>query len=195
MKKKIVLGITLLLSISIGSYVAWANLKPSEQTQEHPALSYFTDMKLTDQNGKQHRLYSDLMKDKVVVIDAFFSGCENTCVTKARTFQKLQAHLGGQLGYTVNLMSFSVDSKNDTQEVLRSHAEKLGAREGWYFFSGKNAESALKKLGQYVDRKETHKDILLVGNLKTGLWKKAFGLAPADKIIALVDGVRNDPGE
>ncbi len=53
-------------------------------------------------------------------------------------------------------------------------------------------EFALRKLGQYVDAKETHFNILIIGNEPTGLWKKAFGLVGAGKLIKIVQGVLND---
>jgi hypothetical protein len=35
----------------------------------------------------------------------------------------------------------------------------------------------------------------LIGNEKTGLWKKVRGLGPADSIIEVLDGVIADKGE
>ncbi len=50
---------------------------------------------------------------------------------------------------------------------------------GWSFLTGKkeNIDQALYKLGQYVQDKNSHKTIVIIGNEATGLWKKAFGLA------------------
>jgi hypothetical protein len=33
---------------------------------------------------------------------------------------------------------------------------------------------------------------LIVGNERTGLWKKAFGLAPADELAKVVESVIDD---
>lgn len=194
--KKLLLFTCLALVLASGSFVVWGKFNRSETDQGvDRAQAYFTDVEVVDQNGEKHRLYSDLMKDKIVVIDAFYSGCENSCVVKARTFQKLQAHFGGRIGYTVNLLSFTVDQETDSPAVLNAHADKLGARKGWYFLTGKNVQTALHKFGQQVDKRENHKDLILVGNLKTGLWKKLFGLAPPDKIISAVENVINDTGK
>ena len=46
---------------------------------DSPARRYFTDVLLVNQHGKTMRLYSDLLRDKVVVIHVFFSACKNTC--------------------------------------------------------------------------------------------------------------------
>ena len=51
---------------------------------------------------------------------------------------------------------------------------------------------ALKKLGQFVDNKESHLNIFIIGNERTGLWKKAFGLAKSEELVKVVDSVIND---
>jgi len=53
----------------------------------------------------------------------------------------------------------------------------------------------LKKLGQYVEDKNDHFNIVIIGNEPTGLWKKAFGLAKSDEIVRIVESVINDKGD
>ena len=50
----------------------------------------------------------------------------------------------------------------------------------------------LKKLGQFVDDKQDHLNIFIIGNERTGLWKKAFGLAKSEELVKVVDSVIND---
>jgi protein SCO1/2 len=160
------------------------------------ARRYFTDAELVDQEGRTHRFYSDLLAGKTVVIDAFFGGCTGSCPVMAATLAKLQAALGERLGRDVNLISISVDPQADTPDRLREYAGRFGARPGWYFLTGskQNVDLVLYKLGQYVERKETHGNVLLVGNLRTGLWKKVFGLGRADEVLAIVRSVLDDRG-
>ena len=40
-----------------------------------PAANYFTDVELTNQDGKKVRFYSDVLKGKTVVVNAFFTTC------------------------------------------------------------------------------------------------------------------------
>jgi protein SCO1 len=35
-------------------------------------------------------------------------------------------------------------------------------------------------------------NIMIIGNERTGLWKKAFGLAKSDELISVVESVLND---
>lgn len=51
---------------------------------------------------------------------------------------------------------------------------------------------ALYKLGQYVEQREAHTNIFIVGNEATGLWKKLHGLANVAEIIKSVESVLND---
>jgi len=155
---------------------------------------YFTDVKLIDQNGREHRLYSDLMAGKVVVVSAFFTGCQGVCPVTASNLKKIQNWLGPRLGEEVNLLSLTVDPEVDDLETIRHHAKALGAREGWYFLSGedKNLEFALKRLGLAVENKESHSPLVLIGNLRTGLWKKAVGLASSDELVEIVNSVLED---
>lgn len=161
---------------------------------DSPAHQYFTDVELTDQDGRPRRLYSDLLAGKTVVIDVFFADCTGSCPVVAATLAKLQAALGDRLGRDLYLLSFSVDPKTDTPARLKEYAARFGARPGWFFLTGEkaNVDLALRKLGQYVEQREAHSNLLIVGNERTGLWKKVFGLSKPEEILALVKGVLDD---
>ncbi|HKG13950.1 MAG TPA: SCO family protein [Pyrinomonadaceae bacterium] len=172
-----------------------ARTQPQAQAAEQAAAQkYFTDVSLVNQDGEAMRLYSDLLKGKVVVIDFFFATCQGTCLPMNRNMQKVQDSLGDRLGKEVYLISISVDPAVDTPARLKEYAKKLNARPGWYFLTGDKAsvDFALRKLGQYVDNKQDHTNIFIIGNERTGLWKKAFGLAKPDELIKVVDSVIDD---
>jgi protein SCO1 len=158
------------------------------------AAKYFSDVELIDQDGRKLRFYSDMLKGKTVVINAIFTTCTNVCPPINRNFERIQEALGERLGKDVFLVSITVDPVNDTPEKLKEYAQKFHARAGWSFLTGKkeNIDEALYKLGQYVQDKNSHKTIVIIGNEATGLWKKAFGLASADDLIKLVEEVMND---
>ena len=158
------------------------------------AAKYFGEVELIDQEGRKVRFYSDVLKGKTVVVNALFTTCTNVCPPISRNFERIQEALGERLGKDVFLVSITVDPENDTPEKLKAYAEKFHARAGWSFLTGRkeNIDQALYKLGQYVQDKNSHKTIVIIGNEATGLWKKAFGLAQADDLIKLVDEVMND---
>jgi protein SCO1/2 len=168
--------------------------KPEQAVAESPAHKYFTDVILLNQNGERMRLYSDLLQNKVVIIDSFFATCQGSCLPMNRNLEKVQEALGDHIGKDVYIISISVDPAVDTPASLKEYAKKLHARQGWYFLTGdkQNVDFALNKLGQYVNDKQDHLNIFIIGNERTGLWKKAFGLARSDELVKVVQSVLND---
>ncbi|WP_263352896.1 SCO family protein [Acidicapsa acidisoli] len=167
----------------------------SEDTQAAAAREYFTDVPLVTQNGDSVRLYSDLLHNKVVVINTFFGTCTGSCPKMSGILAGLQERLGDHLGKDVLLLSFSVDPETDTPEKLKLYAEQFHARPGWLFLTGKkeNVDLALSKLGPKIAHREDHSTLFLIGNDRTGLWKKAFApsCTPAS-LKEIVDSVLND---
>jgi len=170
--------------------------KPEASQETLPAQKYFTDVELINQDGERVRFYSDVLKGKTVVIYAFFTTCNSACPVMSRNMEKVQEALGARVGRDVFLVSISVDPLTDTPARLKEYAQKFHARKGWTFLTGKkeNVDWALYKLGQYVESRDDHTNIWIIGNEGTGLWKKAFGLAKAEELTAVVESVMNDKG-
>jgi protein SCO1/2 len=140
------------------------------------------------------RLYSDLLEGKVVIINSFFATCQGSCLPMNRNLEKVQQALGDHIGKDVFIISISVDPAVDTPPLLKEYAKRLNAKPGWYFLTGEkqNVDFALTKLGQFVSDKQDHLNIFIIGNERTGLWKKAFGLARSDELVKVVESVLND---
>jgi protein SCO1/2 len=166
----------------------------AQQAEPSAAEKYFTDTVLVNQNGEKMRLYSDLLKGKTVIINSFFATCQGSCMPMSRNLEKVQEALGDRIGKDAYIISISVDPEVDTPTALKAYAKKLNAQPGWYFLTGDkaNIEFALKKLGQFVDNKQDHLNIFIIGNERTGLWKKAFGLAKSEELVKVVESVLND---
>jgi len=166
---------------------------------ESAGHKYFTDVELVNQNGQTMKFYTDLLQNKVVIINSFFATCQGSCLPLNRNLEKVQDALGDRLGKDVFIVSITVDPTVDTPANLKEYAKKLHAKPGWYFLTGakENVELALKKIGQFVPDKQDHLNIFIIGNERTGLWKKAFGLAKSEELIKVVESVVNDqpPGK
>ncbi|HEV7474930.1 MAG TPA: SCO family protein [Pyrinomonadaceae bacterium] len=177
-----------------------ASIQPPAQDQtdkpaaQSPSHTYFTDVELVNQNGEKMRFYSDLLQAKVVIINSFFATCPGSCLPMERNLEKMQEALGDRMGKDVHIISISVDPVVDTPANLKEYAGKLHAGPGWYFLTGQkqNVDFALKKLGQLVADKRDHLNIFIIGNERTGLWKKAFGLAKSDELVKVVESVLED---
>jgi protein SCO1/2 len=208
------LFLTALVCLCLSASAAYAQNAPAAQKPSKPAdphaghgahqqpkaeeptaaAKYFSDVELINQDGQKMRFYSDVLKGKTIVANAFFTTCTTVCPPMNRSFEKIQEALGERLGRDVFLVSISVDPVTDTPPRLKEYAQKFHAKPGWIFLTGKkeNVDWALYKLGQYVENKDDHKNIFIIGNEATGLWKKAFGLAKPDELIKLVVEAAND---
>jgi cytochrome oxidase Cu insertion factor (SCO1/SenC/PrrC family) len=158
------------------------------------ARRYFTNVRLVDQHGDEVRLYDDLLRDKVVVIQTFFCSCRGACPPLVGNMAKIQERFRDRLGRDLRLLSITVDPANDTPGHLKEYADRLQAKPGWSFLTGKEEDVglALRRLGQHVDTKEQHTNVFLVGNDRTGLWKKAMGLANLEDLFRVVESVLDD---
>lgn len=160
------------------------------------ARDWFTDVSLVDHDGVSRRFYSDLLQGKTVVIDSFFAECTGVCPVLAGNLTAIQEAFADRLGRDLVLLSISVDPGHDTPEVLGEYARTIGALPGWYFLTGDpgNVRQALGKLGMAVESREQHSNLLLIGNDRTGLWKKAMGLADSGEVVRIVKTVLDDDG-
>jgi protein SCO1 len=180
------------LSGSLQNPEAKQTQAPSAPVDE--VQKYFTDVELINQDGQTMRLYSDVLKGRIVVINCFFATCTGSCPVMSGSLEKIQDALADQLGNKVLLVSITVDPLTDTPLKLKEYAQKFHAKPGRLFLTGKqeNVELALKKLGMSVAEKNDHVNIFVIGNVGTGLWKKAFGLAKVEELIPIVQSVIND---
>jgi protein SCO1 len=178
-----------LLLVLIFSLLGFAQDKETTAAEK-----YFSNTELINQNRERMRLYQDILKDRVVIINAFHTSCASTIPLINRNLQKISKAFANNLGKELFIVSITVDSINDTPEKLKEYAKNYGAKPGWLFLSGEkdNVDQALKKFGLYVENIESHSTVLIMGNGRTGLWKKAYGLAKAEELIPIVESVLND---
>ena len=111
--------------------------------------AYFGDVILTDQNGQQLRFFTDLMRDKVIVVTPFFTRCKNVCPIVTHLMLKAQDELGESFGRDVLFLSLSTDPKYDSPAVILEYIKPMGIRPGWHFLTGDpaNIEHIHRKFG------------------------------------------------
>lgn len=187
--------LALVLSATAAAPPAAGAERPAEQRET--ARAYFTDTALVDQHGEEVRFYSDLMDGKVVVIDSMFTTCVAVCPVMSKKMKAIAEAAGDRLGRDVQLISISVDPAADTPAKLREYAKRNGApAKGWSFLTGspQNVQAVLGKLGFAVEDKDAHSTLVLMGNERTGLWKKANGLASPAELVEIFESVLDDRG-
>ena len=90
------------------------------------------DFELINQDGQNFG--SRDLRGKVWIADFIYTTCPGPCPMISNRMAELQEPLKNT---DVHLVSFSVDPRKDTPQVLRGYAEKLGAEGGrWDFLTG-----------------------------------------------------------
>ena len=161
----------------------------TDALQDEKNRQYFTDLTVLTHQGEELRFYSDLLKDKLVVISFFYTNCPTAQPALITSF-KLQKRIKDRLGKDIFLLTISVDPENDTLEVLQEYAGKFNPQKGWLFLTGseKNMGVINRKLGNKLRLPEGHLRQFLLGNLKTGHWMR---LVETASDIALAMGLRS----
>ena len=147
---------------------------------------FLPDLTLADQNGRKVRFYTDLIKDKTVVISFFYTSCTYTCLMQGEVFSRLQTELGERLGREIFLISVSVDPETDTPKRLRMWGAQRGRRDGWTLVTGSKADMA--KLvghltGNPLGRIEMHSPFVYIGNDSKNNWTVEYGLAEPKTLV------------
>jgi protein SCO1/2 len=167
-----------------------ANASAAAETKKTEAVPPLRvpDAKVYDQNGRELRFYTDLVKGKTVAVNFVFTTCTTVCPPLSAIFRKVQQELGEKVGKDVELISVSVDPTTDTPERLKGFAEKFKAGPGWTFVTGSRAEinRLLVALGAYTGDKVNHTPMILIGNEAAGRWTRTYGLSPASSIVGLI---------
>jgi cytochrome oxidase Cu insertion factor (SCO1/SenC/PrrC family) len=151
--------------------------------------AWFTDLPLITQDNKQVKFYTDVLKDKVVLLSFIFTSCDEACPLMMKTFFDVQALLGDKAGKEVFLVSISVDPGTDTPEALKAYGERYRAGPGWTFLTGekRNVDWVVYKLGQYRKDIEDHSTLFLLGDVRNGRWKKIPASTPPEAIVMDID--------
>lgn len=136
--------------------------------------NYFPNVPLVTQEGKTVRFYDDLIKDKKVLINFIYGGCEKACPLATAKLVQVQKLLGDRVGSDIFIYSITLDPEHDTPEALKAYAGKYGAGPGWLFLTGKRKDiDAIRfKLGERGEEKEEHQNIVRVGNGANGQWMR-----------------------
>ena len=150
------------------------------------------DQWLVDQNGRDLKFVSDVVGDNIVVMDFVYTTCTTICPVLSALFTQVQSQLGDAVGDEVTLVSMSVDPVRDTPQRLKAYSAKHRAGEGWLWLTGEkgDVEDVLTGLGAYTPSFEDHPSMVLIGDGRTGEWKRLFGFPKPDRIVQIVNELR-----
>jgi protein SCO1 len=107
------------------------------EAREKIRRRYFPDVALVTQDSQKVRFYRDLIKDKIVIINFFYSHCEGICPMVTSNLLRVQRLLGSRMGRDIFINSFTLKPADDTPGVLKEYAQARGIRRGWSLLTGK----------------------------------------------------------
>lgn len=153
---------------------------------EAKAREYFTDRPVVTQHGDELRFYSDVLKGRIVVVTLFYTDCKGACPLVNQKLAEVQDLLGDAFGRDYFFVSISLDAKTDRPDVLKAYAENFGARDGWLFLTGKEADLKFitRRLGQTEENFAGHSPLLMLGNVPRAHWTRMRPNMPAEAIVA-----------
>ena len=156
-----------------------------------PKLS-IPDVDVLDQEGRTRKFFTDLVKDKIVIVNFVFTTCKLKCPLQGVHYSELQAALGERLGRDVFLISVSTDPETDSPDKLKAWGAKFKAKDGWTLVTGRKEELTplLKVFTGDGPRTGYHTSSVCIvnGDKRTHRW--AYGLETPERIIQLVDELK-----
>lgn len=146
------------------------------------------DTVLKDQHGRDVRLVSDLMGQRVTVVDFIYTTCTTVCPVLSATMAELQRQLGARVGEDVQLVSITVDPLRDTPARLKAYSAMHEAGSGWRWLTGKKSDvdRVLKIFGAYTPDPESHPAMVMIGDAAGRTWTRLYGFPSVTEIQAQV---------
>ena len=152
------------------------------------------NVELKTHQGRTVRFYDDLVRDKLVVINMMYAGCNNTCPPTTHNLVKVQELLKERIGRDIFMYSLTLRPEQDGPEDLAHFARLHGVHPGWLFLTGRprDVEQLRFALGFYdpdpkVDQQEgRHVGMVRIGNDSFRRWGMAPGLADPRQIVAAI---------
>ncbi|MBX9783707.1 MAG: SCO family protein [Chitinophagaceae bacterium] len=153
MSKKAILALLLVVGFPVTAYYLVKYY--SERAVDMPHHYFYDDVRDTVVDGKKrsdtiwHRIsnfsftnqlnekvYADSLKDKILVVDFFFTRCPNPCPTMTRNMKKMQDAYKKN-DSLIQFISFTVDPKRDSVNALKNYADRYGVQHNnWWFLTG-----------------------------------------------------------
>ena len=148
----------------------------------------FDDSVLIDQDGQSRKFKSEVIGDRLVVIDFAYTTCTTVCPVLTAMMGRVQRALAESGPDGVQLVTITVDPARDTPARMKAYAAQYGAQPGWTWLTGPTGRvnEVLKGFGAYSPRFEDHPPLVLVGDPKSGQWTRFVGFADPKDLLTKV---------
>jgi protein SCO1/2 len=163
----------------------------------YDGVEYFTNTPVITQDGRTLRFYDDVMKGKILLINFFFTACDNVCPLATENLVRVQELLGPRIGPEIRMVSISLQPDHDTPDVLANYAKQYGVGPGWLFLTGVRDDIELLRhrlgfddIDPVVDADpEQHLGTVRIANEPMHRWAMSPSLLNPEAIVRAVDRV------
>ena len=164
----------------------------TKDTKGGTAKVRYDDSVLIDQAGKSMTLKSEVLADRIVVLDFIYTTCTTICPVLTATMVRVQDELDAKAREDVRMVTITVDPARDTPARMKEYGDKMGVKPGWVWLTGPTGRvnEVLKGFGAYAPSFEDHPPLILVGDARSGQWTRFFGFADPKDVIAKVNELR-----
>lgn len=129
-KKKIIIPVVIVALLFLGIGFGMSYFKNNLFT-----VMKVPDFELTDQNNK--KVTNKDMLGKVYLVEFFFSTCPTICPVMNTNMRAIEDEINDP---NFGIISISIDPQNDTPEILKQHAQRIGVKSpNWHFLTGNRA--------------------------------------------------------
>lgn len=145
---------------------------------------YFPNVELVTHHGQKVKLYDDLLKDKILVLNLMYADCQGVCPTITANLKRVQKILKEQINHEVFIYSMTLKPEEDTPAKLREYVKMHSINDkNWTFLTGKPEEvDMLRHMLGFADPnpevdkdKSKHSGMLRYGNEPMALWGTCQG--------------------
>ncbi|AZA53077.1 SCO family protein [Chryseobacterium sp. G0201] len=126
-KSKVIIPIAVIALLFLGIGIGMSYFKKNLYT-----VMKVPDFELTDQNNK--KITNKDMLGKVYLVEFFFSRCPTICPVMNSNMRAIEDEINNP---EFGIISISIDPENDTPELLKQHAKRIGVKSpNWHFLTG-----------------------------------------------------------
>ena len=172
-------------------------ISPRELIQQR----HLPNVELITQDDQKVHFYTDLVKDKRVVIQFMFARCKDICPVITHHLVEVQRLLKGRVGSDIFFYSITLSPEEDTERDLKAYAKMHGVGPGWTFLTGKPDDILLlrKSLGFFYNNpkedadRNNHSGMIVVGTEPLMRWTMCEGGANPKWIATVIQTEMDAP--
>jgi protein SCO1 len=141
------------------------------------------ELSLFDQDGGTVSVQS-LAKDKIVLMDFFYTRCKTVCPVLTGNFANFQYRLKPDTA-RVRLVSITIDPEHDSINTLSQFKARYKAQPGWSFLTGsrENIQRVMRAFSAYTKVKMGFYPLVFIYMPHKRQWVQLEGYLPVDELI------------